>query len=345
MPETTQTLQIDVGQGIHAVLQREKKRFPLHRNRISQMGDPCLRFLYYARHDWDKAKETDDGLQGVFETGKVLESVIDNIASEVGLNSDPPWRIVGTHIATNDKMLNGYEISGTIDGFIQIRSNEVEGRTSQTIGRQVWTTRGVMDRKTMSGNIYPRINSLEDLKRYPWTKKYKAQLMLYALAHDLEDCFILAVNKNNLYQMKLIHFPVDLGYCEELLQRANTVNLALLEEIPPEGINDGNQCPKCDFFAHCCPDISTGGNLKIIINDELEGILCLMEELEEAAEEYKELDKTLVKMLTKGQDVVCGNYLVTWKMTTREYSEQPAKAARATESWSKTIIRNQDKAK
>ncbi len=328
MPETT-TLQIDVAKGIHAVLQREKKRYPQHVNRISQMGRPCLRYLYYCRTAWDKTKETDDGLQGVFETGNLLEQPIESIAAKVGMASDPPWRIVGTHTTTNDKLLKEYEISGTIDGFIQIKIDEQ------------WVTKGVVDLKTMSTNIYPRINSLEDLKRYPWTKRYKAQLMLYAFAHDLEECFILAVNKNNLYEMKFIHFVVDVEYIQEMLDKALEVNMAVADEEPPEGINDGNLCPKCDFFAHCCPDISTGGNLKIIDNDELESVLDRMAELEEATAEYKELAKARDDMLTKGQDVACGAWLVTWRMTPKNYQAKAAKDAWVGESWSKSITRSQ----
>ena len=328
MSETI-TIQIDVAKGIHAVLQREKRKIPRRSNWISEIADPCLRSLYYKRVDWDKAKETDDGLQGVFETGNELEAVIERIVSKVGLESDPPWRIVGTQMPTKDNLLEKYKLSGKIDGLLQIRPDSR------------WTTLGPIDGKTMSPNIYPRINSLEDLKRYPWTKRYKAQLMLYALAHNLEECFILAVNKSNLYQMKLIHFPIDLGYCEEMLQRADMVNLAVDMNEPPEGINDGNLCPKCDFFAHCCPDISTGGNLEIIDNDELEGVLDRMAELEEATEKYKELAKERDDMLTKGQDVACGAWLVTWRMTPKNFKAQPAKDARVTESWSKTIVRSQ----
>ena len=76
---------IDISTGLQAVLKSKKKTFPQHVNRISQLDDPCLRRLYYARHDWDKATETDDGLQGIFETGNVLEPIIERIASEYGI--------------------------------------------------------------------------------------------------------------------------------------------------------------------------------------------------------------------------------------------------------------------
>jgi hypothetical protein len=304
--------EIDITTGIKAVLGRKKKVIQQHVNRISALDDPCLRKLYYMRHDWDKAVETKDDLQGIFETGTILEPVIERIVSEVGQASNPPFRIVGSQTSTNDNLLKEYQISGTIDGFLQIKNGE-------------WQTAGVVDIKTMSPNIFAQVNDYNSLSRYPWTRKYRGQLQLYALAHNLETCFILLVNKSNLYDMKLIEFPLDMTYCDNLLEKAKTINAAIESETPPDGINDPDECPRCQFCSFCCPSYSTGGNVELCNNAELETVLDRMAELKPAIDEYNELESTRDSLLVKGQDWVCGKWLIAWKQITKVFKPQPAK--------------------
>jgi hypothetical protein len=293
----------DIQSGIAAVLRPKKKQYPCHTNRISALDDPCLRRLYYMRTAWDKANEIDDGLQGIFESGNILEPIIERIVSEVGQQSNPPFRIVGTQTTTNDKLLKEYQISGTIDGFLQIK----EGET--------WVTKGIVDIKTMSPNIYPRINDYESLGRYSWTRKYRGQLQLYALAHNLDTCYILFVNKSNLFEMKLIEFPIDFQYCENLLSKARLVNAAIESDTPPAGVNHPKECTGCRWLSYCCPDLVTGAGLQIADNPELESIMDRMGELEKQADEYADLEKQRDEILIKGQNVAVGQWLITWKQT------------------------------
>lgn len=311
--------------GISEILKTKKKSFPQHVNRISALDDDCLRRLYYMRHDWDKAEPTDDSLQGIFETGHILEPVIERIVSEVGLLSSPRWRIVGTQTTTNDRLLKEYQISGTIDGFLQV---ETDGQ---------WVTKGVVDIKTMSPNVYPRINSYADLLKYSWTRKYRGQLMLYALAHNYETCFILMVNKANLYDIKVIEFPVDMAYCDGLLEKAKQVNQAIASETPPQGINDLKECKNCRYFSFCCPSINTGGNMELVDNAELESILDRMAELEPACDEYNELEKMRDALLQQGKDWTVGNWIIQWKEIQKSFKPQPAKDGFVRVEWRKTI--------
>lgn len=319
-------MQIDIEKGIHEVLEPKRKAYPCHVNRISQLDDPCLRRLYYHRTAWDKATPIDDSLAGIFETGNVLEPAIERIVSEVGRASDPPWRIVGNQMPTNDKLLKEFQISGTIDGLMQIQNGQ-------------WNTEGVIDIKTASPNVYPTITDYASLARYPWTRKYRGQLMLYSLAHNLEKCYILFVNKSNLYEMKLVEFPVDMAYCEELLQKARKVNEAVASEEPPAQINDPDECPKCAWFSYCMPNLKTGGNLKVINNEELEIVLDRLSELDPAVSEYKDLEKVRDNLLTRGQDIACGHWLVQWKCIKKHFKASPAKPEYEREEWRKTIVR------
>ncbi len=304
---------IDITTGIKTVLATRKKRYPQHVNRISSLDDPCLRKLYYMRHDWAEAKETDDGLQGIFETGNILEPIVERIVSEIGLASIPQWRIIGSQIATDDKLLKEYQISGTIDGFLQVKFNN--------LNETQWITLGVVDIKTMSQNVYARVQDYESLSRFPWTRRYRGQVMLYSLAHNFERCFLLLVNKSNLFDMRLIEFPTDMEYCEGLLQKAKTVNESIANNEMPQGVNDPDICQKCQFLSFCAPDLSTGGNMEIIDNPELEIVLDRMAELKITADEYRDLEGQRDAMLIRGKDIMCGQWFVTWKSHDRKGKE------------------------
>lgn len=324
---------LNIQSGLSAVLGRMKKRYPQHANRISALDDPCLRKLVYMRTAWDKASDIDDGLQGVFATGQTLEPVIERIASEVGEASSPRWRIVGSQITLKDNLLQKYQISGTIDGLLQVETNDPieDVNTGELVPVSArWETVAVVDIKTMSPNVYQRINCYDDLCRYPWTKKYRGQLMLYALGYGIDQCCLLLVNKCNLYDMKFVMFPLDYAYCEGLLQKAEAVNAHIDNGTLPDGICDPKECPRCPWFSYCGPDLATGGNLAILDNDDLASILDRMAEIEETANEWAQLAKDRDDMLAgqKGNNLVVGQWLITWSQTNHNPPQ-----------WRKTITR------
>jgi len=311
--------------GIASYLMPLKKKYPCHVNRISSIGHPCERFLYYKRAAWSQAPDISDGLQGIFETGHLLEPQIQVVITQVGLVSCPRWRVVGSQAPTMDALLEKYNIYGSIDGFLQVET-----------APNAWKTLGVLDIKTSNPNIFGNLNTFEDLARYPWTRKYVGQLSLYALGHNLEDCYILFVNKANLFDMKLIHFPLDMAYAESLLQKAERVNKAVETETPPEKINQPSECSRCDFASLCMPELQTGGEM-VMAGEEAAEMLETMMSLEEYKKEYDRLSKRLFGgILVKGKDAIVGNYIVTWTKTIREKSVRTIEAG---EIWRKKIIK------
>jgi hypothetical protein len=139
--------------------------------------------------------------------------------------------------------------------------------------------------------------------------------MLYALAHNLERCCLLLVNKSSLLQMKMLWFTLDMAYCEGLLQKAKAVNAAIAENVPPCGVNDPEICPDCQWFSYCCPDMASGGNLKFVNHDGLAFTLDRLAELEPAAAELKDLESARDEMLVKGENIQVGRWIVTWKQS------------------------------
>ena len=317
-------MELDITTGLRAVLKPKKKLWPSHVNRISSLDDDCLRKLYYYRVDWDKQEEISDYVQGIFETGNILEPVNERIISEIGMANSPRFRVVGSQMPTKDTLLEKYKISGHIDGLLQI---EQDGR---------FETVAVMDGKTMDPNIFRAINSYDDLAKYQWTRKYRGQLKLYALAHNLEWCCLLCVNKSNLYDIKPIFFPIDMDYCEGLLNKADTINRAVDAKKPPQGVNDAEHCDRCPFRSHCGPDLTRGRDLTISDSEELQGVLARLEDLAPYEEEIKAQKKVLDQLLSKGNDIMCGDWMITWK---KSIQSRKATEAKAVEVWRKKIVK------
>jgi CRISPR/Cas system-associated exonuclease Cas4 (RecB family) len=314
---------IKIEEALHNHLETKRKVFPQHTNRISQLDDPCARRLFYQRTAWDKATPKDDNFVGVLETGNELESVIGRVISQIGESAEPKFRIIGQQTTTNDDLLKKYQISGSIDGFLQIQDADK------------WQTLGVVDIKTANPTIYQSLSDFQSLAKYSWTKRYRGQLMLYALAHNLEKCFLLFVNKSNLYQMKLIEFDLDYAYAESLIQKADYVNKAIETNEPPDKLNSPDECPKCPFASICNPEYSTGGNLQISDDVELEGILRRLKDLELVAEEIADLEKIRDNILVKGQDLACGPFMILWKKVIKQMKDAEAKSI---EYWQKKIV-------
>lgn len=292
----------DIQDALQIAVSSRKSVYPNHVNRISELDHDCKRYLYYSRTAWDKSAPPSDYLQGVFETGKVLETVIvSNYNTEIGPKTIPPTRIVGTQTTTHrDKLLEDYKISGTIDGFLQSCEHDV------------WKTIAVIDIKTCSPNTYRTLNVLADLTRYPWTKKYCGQVTLYALGTDIPHCAILLVNKANIWDMHTIDWPLDLGFAEELLQKAKVINEAVEAQKPPEKINRPDLCEGCRFEAHCMPELTIGKDVRHVEDPTLIGMIDRMLELKEFKSEHDRLNKQINSMLIQGQDIFAGKYLIKW---------------------------------
>ena len=84
------------------------------------------------------------------------------------------------------------------------------------------------------------------------------------------------------------------------------------------------------------PGLKPSGNLEIIDNDELAAVLDRLEELSPMAEEIADLEKQRDTMLTKGQDVACGGWMVLWS---RSEQHRKAQAEQIVEVWRKKIVR------
>lgn len=279
----------------------ERSKVDMQTNRASAIGDPCLRRLVYMRTQGSKAKDTGIGMQGVFQTGTDLEAIVTPMLNRAGNLANPRWRISQNQTAIQDSFLKKYNISGSIDGIFEV---EIDGH---------WQKVALPDIKTCSSHVFASLSDFDSLSRYSWMKKYPAQLYVYALGMNLEKCVLIFVNKQNIYEVKTIWFPLDYQYAESLLQKAELINKHVATNTLPEKINQPDECSRCAFAHICMPELQSTGNLELCNNEEVEELLNERAALAESKKKFDAVERQLEKYLVKGQDIICGDYIVQWQ--------------------------------
>ena len=86
----------------------------------------------------------------------------------------------------------------------------------------------------------------------------------------------------------------------------------------------------------CCqPNVESTGNLEVSDNQEVIDMLARRQELQSAKKEYDQLDKHLKAKLIKGQDLIAGDYTLTWKeVKKKEFT------VKAQTQWRITVVDN-----
>ena len=308
------------------ILEPKRRTRPRDANRASDLDDACLRRLVYARTNWADAVPVDIGLQGIFSTGNELEPVIERILAEMGRAANPRWRIVGTQVSMNDKFMSDHNIGGTADGMLQFETPDGQ-----------WVTAMIPDVKSCSANVWNMLDSYESLSRFPWTRKYRGQMQTYMLGYEMERSVLIFVNKQNLYQIKAIEIPLDLAYAERLIQKADKINAHVKAKTLPDKINQPEECSRCKFAHICLPELESNANMELLDNPMLAECLQQMADLKEGKTAYDAAERELGKLLPKGQDVICGDFIVMWKEITKNIKAVVAADATTRKEWRKTI--------
>jgi len=295
----------DISKAVTALIEGSSWQ-PQHTNRASSIGHPCARFLTYCRTHWEELGGVDIGLKGVFQTGNELEPVIERIISRAGQKDDPQWRIVGAQMPVVDELFRRYQITGTIDGILQVM---FEGE---------WMNVAASDIKTCSPFTYDRFNDAEDLKRDDGHFGYKwwVQLQVYAFGLNLERCALIMVNKTNLFQIKIIEWEIDYALCEHVLQKAEAINAGVEawrtrhdDERHPPKINRPKICVDCKV-AHVCNPLIEFTEEAIFEDDEAESLIADKFLLDKPAKEHKATMEKLKKVLPKAPLLIVGPFVV-----------------------------------
>lgn len=274
------------------------KQFPVHSNRASELGHPCERYHVYNRTRWEEKALPDINLQLIFDLGREIEEITTKDLREAGfevIEQQRPfvWR--------------EFTITGMIDGKILLNGEAVP-----------------FEVKSCSPYVFNQINNIQDLKngKYPYLRKYPAQLCLYLLMDNKPRGVFLFKNKQT-GAYKEIWMDIDWDLGDVLLKRAEAVNKHVAAGTLPEPINEDMWCDDCGF-AHICLPEKIGKEVEIDTS-ELADILDRMEVLKEAKKEYEELDEQVKKMVEGREKILAGNWLITGAYQTRKGYTIPEK--------------------
>lgn len=267
-------------------LSNKIKRSPRRNSVMSDISD-CRRQMVYAVLDWDKRLMFDESAIGRMESGDVWEKEIIKGLLDYGFD------VTGGQNTAEIKNSKGETIAtGRIDGFV--------GKNRERMPFEI---------KALSPHIFARLNSIEDFRRTPWTRKYLRQLMLYMFANNHEQSIFIITDRAGSW--KVIPLYLDYTEAEVLLQTLEVVHENIKAKTYPERIlYDKSICGKCPFAQICLPDI-INKPADMIDNVELESDLDRHEELKPLASEYDSLhDK--IKQIFKGiaKAVVGTRYLI-----------------------------------
>ena len=180
----------------------------------SECGHDCMRYLVYQQCDWDKQKPTDENLLLVFNEGNEQEDRVILDLQKAGIKA----KDLQIHITIAEA-----NITGKLDLVAVIENSKGE---TKYIPVEV---------KSMSPHVYDSVNTVEDLLKYPWTRKYYGQVQFYIKNDNwfYGEAYLLVKNKST-GAIKLIKdfdggntIKFNEPYWEAMKKRAKGVNQAV----------------------------------------------------------------------------------------------------------------------
>lgn len=298
----------EIGRRREARLTSRSKAYP-RTHPIASDVDPesCLRRQVLEVVAWEDKPLFGAKTMARFEVGTIWEN-----EAVINLKRDG-FEVVAEQTAfqLNDRKTGVPVLRGRIDGKIRWEGKEVP-----------------FEVKSMNPNVYARIETLEDLMRWWWTKKYPSQLMAYLIGHGHEWGFFYLTDC--LGNWKAIRVDLDYANAEAIWSYGEAIVAAIAEyrasATLPAYSSDPTECQRCSFFGRKCqPDIVEQG--AVFLDDpDLQADLDRWNALKDLAKEFKGLDEGIKKRI-KAANVergIAGNYAVT--VTSHHKKEYTVKA-------------------
>ena len=276
---------------------------PSANTRASSIGGDCERAIFYDRTlPAELRTRHAPELQAIFELGKDFEKIAIRRLEDMGAEIIQRGR---------DYTDRRHYFSGHVDAKIRMPG---------------WPKAIPVEIKGLNPYTGESIKTVEDIKnhRQSWVRKYYAQLQSYLYLDESELGGFVLFNKSTGWPT-FINVPLDWEHAEGLLQRADRVQLSVVQNKPPERTL-GEHCQRCPFVTACGPDIDWGRGATFLNDEELEALLRRRAELVASASEFHSIDTTIKEALPDQELVVVGDFVITGKLTHRRAEKEPRKA-------------------
>lgn len=282
---TPETLKAD--HDAHFEAERMKRK-DMKSNRASAMG-ACMRYIVYARTQPELQQRPDIGLQRVFEEGNIQEEAIITLFRNMGYKVTKQQYVIDDHP--------------------ELKAAGITGHTDLIVEKHGYKP-ALLEAKSMSPNIFPKINSIEDFNLFPWTKKYPAQLQLYMYGTKFTRSIFYLKNKQD-GGYEFLEMKLDLKYVGHLINKAHLINHHIKEGTLPKREYDYDDCDRCWFNHVCLPDQHFTG-VEWCTDTNLYNILKNREEEKPAYKRYNMYNEQVRAILRtmKGEIVVLPGFQV-----------------------------------
>lgn len=303
--------------GIASTIQEAQRKFLSEKGfsgrwksvRASGIDDPCNRRLFYYLTCGEMAPEMPIDRIAIFEEGKEQEPAVRRFLSELGFEIQK----VGM-TQTWDK----YNISGQVDGTLKFNGEPY-----------------LVEIKTVSEYAWDDLKTADDMIGHKWYQKWYGQMQIYLLLFEFKKG-IFILKRKQAKEIRVLEVELDYVYAEKLLQKAEIVNKAVKENIPPDFLkNKPLECKRCPFYGIVCqPEMEYKDGILSVDDEEMATKLNKREELSSAKKEYEAIDKEIkenfVEWLTKDEainEAFCGSFHVSVKKQLRNMKAMEARVA------------------
>jgi CRISPR/Cas system-associated exonuclease Cas4 (RecB family) len=294
------------------------KQYPVNANRASELGHPCLRYLVLNRTRWQEKTLHDARLQMIFDMGRMVEDLVFQDLREAGFA-----------IVEQQRPFSWpkYQITGSIDFKIAV--------DGQAYPCEV---------KSAAPNAFASINSVQDMlhHKWPYMRKYPAQLTLYLLMDNKERGLFLFKNKST-GEIKEIWLDLDFTFAESLVQKAEAINKHVAEGTLPDPMEYSEDiCRECGFVHICLPD-RIGKEVEVTDDGELLGLVTRYTELKPGAKEFDEVNERITELVKGREKILVGDYFIEGKWQARMSYDIPqeikAQYQKPGQFWKKDIMK------
>jgi len=294
------------------------KQWPVNANQASQLGHECLRYLVLHRTRWQEKTLHDARLQMIFDMGQTIEDATYRDLREAGITIVEQQRPFAWP---------KYQITGKIDCKLAINGGVYP-----------------CEIKSAAPHPFESINSIEDMLRhkYPYMRRYPAQLCLYMLM-DNKDKGLFLFKQKSTGELKEVWMELDYTFAESLVQKAEAINAHVAAGTLPEPMEyQDNVCSECPYAHICMPD-RIGTEVDVVDDTELLELLSEHETLKPGAKRYDEVDKRITELVTGREKVLAGDFFVEGRWQQRKSYQVPddvkAQYETITQFWRKNIMR------
>ena len=283
------------------------KRTPCDVNRASEIGHPCLRYLYFRRVNWKDKQLHSINTQFIFDEGNTQEEQIKRDLTDAG------WQLVEGQSVVECRDEDGEVL---IRGHIDIKI-VIDPITGESIPVEI---------KTTSPFMFNKFNKAADFEKskFYYARKYIAQFQFYINLEEAEYGIWILKNKSN-GQLKEIPLYRDKEYFKFLLKKGRIINkLVKLKKHPP-ALNDPDVCESCPFN-HICDYKCEIKQLDSADSPVLKSHIERKIELKPYVEEYKYVDNYLKNSFKGISKFMLGDYFIDGKEINIKERTQTVKA-------------------